>query len=198
MLLLHFFQKNTDLSLLCNRILKNYLFAFKYSLILKNNPDWFTQNSTGSILETVLLDFIDASYDNSSIKKILTPLIDAVQPKCISDKVFKKIMNYPDLSTRELLITCMAHKKLTEVQLIHLCNTGSEFECFFELSLLYYKDDNYSFNQFVEFIDKFKNSTFGYMYNELLDELLHCELFSEEKQEWVRNQKTGDGLREPS
>lgn len=189
-----------NLSLLCKQISKNWLIALKYSLLLKVNPDWLTQNYSGDIPEAILLGFIDVSCNSLIVQKTLSSLIDVVQPECITDKVFKKIINYPDINTRELLITCMAHKKLTEAQLIQLCDVGSEFECFFELALLYYRDDNYSVDLLAELLKKFKNSRFGYMYSELLDELFYCEIFTEKKQKWVageKQKKTGDGLCEP-
>lgn len=168
------FQKSDSLSSLCNMIISSRIAACKCWLLLKNDPDWISQGFCGNVEEPIFLKLIDKSAKNKLMQDLLVSIVDAADAECITDRVFEKLTAFPKMLMREKLIVSLCHKRLSETQLSFLCNIGTQFECFFELSIIYYTDSSYSLDHMAALFEAFKKCRFGYMYTELLTELLDC------------------------
>ena len=180
MLFTLFSPKFDSISSLCNTILNSRIDAYRCYFILKRNPDWISNNYCGKVEEMYFLRLIDSSVDDKLLQTILVSILDSVDAECITDFVFRKLIEYPESIIRQRLIVSLCHKKLSEKQLRLLCNIGTEFECFFELSIIYYTESNYSLEYFKDFLESFKKCSFGYMYTELLTETLDFNKASSE------------------
>lgn len=172
---------NSSISSLCDVIVNSRIAACKCCIMLKRNPDWVSRCFCGNIEEPVFLRLIDRSTKSKLMQDLFVSIVDAADAECITDRVFRTLTAFPKTSTREKIIISLSHKKLSEPQLLFLCNIGTEFECFFELAIIYYTEKFYSFDHMSAFFEKFKNGSFGYMYSELLTELLENYKASDEE-----------------
>ncbi len=66
---------------------------------------------------------------------------DELSPSFIQSVAY--LEKYPNESVREEFEVSLAHKKLTEQQLLALCESRNTFECYFELAALYYENNEY-------------------------------------------------------
>lgn len=81
------------------------------------------------------------------------------------------MLRHPNEDTRQQLIINLSHKRLTEVQLRILCDEQPAFECFFELAILYYAENEHSLENLAAFVDEFARSKYSYLLPELISEL---------------------------
>lgn len=173
--------KSDSISSLCNIIVNSRIAACKCCILVKKNPDWVSQGFCGNVEEPVFLRLIDRSAKNKLMQDLLVSIVDVADAESITDCVFGKLTAFPEVLTREKIIVSLCHKKLSETQLLFLCNIGTEFECFFELSIIYYTESSYSIDHMMAFFEAFKKSSFSYMYTELLMELLDCYKASDDE-----------------
>lgn len=186
MLLKTTFQNNGDLLLLCNALIENNDGAKACNDKIRRNPNWIAENYGQYLDETVFCEFIDASIERSDLRGVLEAVVDHVNASCVTDKVFKKLINFQCRSIKKRMIVSLAHKTLSEPQLIDLCNIGTEFECFFELARLYYMSTKHSLGILVKFLENFcSNSQFSYMYQDLICEMYMLKAGTSEKSEWL-------------
>lgn len=174
MQLYNFSQKDKRIIVLCERVLKNKFIAYISLFILRCNPNWIEDNYSGMIPENLVLDLINRSCIQRCYTRLLVPIIDVLDSSSITDIVFQKLVRFPESNIKKELIVCLCHKELKEQQLLKLCEIGTEFECFFELAFIYYKSNTYSLDKLKSFLEGFYISEFGYLYKELLQELIDC------------------------
>lgn len=164
--------KNENLDILINRILNGDIRVEKFLSFLRKNQNFFEENVAGEIEKSTLIKILEKGNKNREYGKLLVNLIDIIDEKVIDDVVFEKIIFFSNKEIRESLIVSLVHKKLTEQQMLYLCNYGRYFECYFELAILYYVSKDYSLEKLEAFIEEFSKCKFSYMLEELLNELL--------------------------
>ena len=164
--------KNENLDILINRILNGDIRVEKFLSFLRKNQNFFEENVAGEIEKSTLIKILEKGNKNRDYGKLLVNLIDIIDEKVIDDVVFEKIIFFSNKEIRESLIVSLVHKKLTEQQMLYLCNYGRYFECYFELAILYYVSKDYSLEKLEAIIEEFSKCKFSYMLEELLNELL--------------------------
>lgn len=170
--LLNFSLKNHDLEHLCNWILEYEEIFNEFLEIIKENPDWVEENTNCIVSSSMLLKIIKSSLDNKKYSYLLISIVDVVDDSCINEQVFEMLIYFPDTDIRGILQVSLAHKKLTENQLVLLCQEETTFECFFELASLYYEDSIYDIEKLKAFIENFRKCKYSYMIENLLTELV--------------------------
>lgn len=185
-------QRRIDLNDICSKICSEQNSLFKYARCLRNNPDWITDNCTDLLQEDILLRLIDLSCEDKRYTVLLNAVVDVLDGKSVTDKAFYKLVSFPNNSVAESLKISLAHKTLSESQLLVLCSDESIFECFFELAILYYKSPNCDFEKFRNFLDTFSSGKFSYLYEELLLELSGVKTLDEKKLDWIVQQIQGN------
>ncbi len=180
-----FFGSN-DLEHLCQKILNSKKDLQECLRRIEGNFNWIGENFVGIVSAETLNKIIKRSICDVNYRNFLINIIDLIEGQTINDDIFKQLIEFPDRETREYFEVSMAHKKLSEQQLIFLCDSQNTFECFFELAILYYKDNAYDKEIFEKFIVNFNECKYSYMLGELLGELIECCVASSfEKKEYV-------------
>ena len=121
--------------------------------------------------------------------------METTSDSSITDIVFERLMEFPISDERCTLLIILSHKKLSEKQLLSLCDAGCAFECFFELAALYYTNSKFSSCVFKDFLLKFLQGKFSEMFNDLIYELSnYCEASNMQKREILKEyeKNTGD------
>ena len=168
--LLHFFQRDRKLSSLCANLLQNPIWYMISILSLRNNADWIMENYDTSVPEDVLIKFIE-KYSLKKRDIVFREVIDHIDATSINNNVFYKLVNIANPEVREAVIVSLCHKQLQENQLVYLCDVGTQFECFFELAILYYTKEEHAISLLEDVLSQMRNGPFGYMYTDLLQEL---------------------------
>ncbi len=183
-----FFRKHMDINVFCRCILDNKITLFVSSLFLEKHPDWVGERCFGNVNVDILIQLIDLGLEDARAFPALEQILEAASESSMTDMVLERILKFPVLEKRQIFLIALFHKKLTEKQLLLLCDTVCAFECFFELASLYYTDSKYSLNVFSDFLFKFSQCKFSEMLNDLIYELLNCYTpSSQEKKEFVVN-----------
>lgn len=195
MALSKFFQKDIDIDYFCEKVLGNKITILISGLLLKCNPDWIQENCFGNVTPNNLIDLIDLSIKNQKAIPILEQILETTSDSSITDIVFESLMEFPISDARCTLLIILSHKKLSEKQLLSLCDAGYAFECFFELAALYYTNSKFSFCVFENFLLKFSQCKFSEMFNDLIYELSnYYEASNMQKREILKEyeKNTGD------
>lgn len=166
-----FFQKDIDINCFCEKILGSKSTIFISNVLLKCNPDWIQEKCFGNVTPNTLINLIDLSIKNQKAIPILEQILETVSDSSITDTVFERLMEFPISDARCTLLIILSHKKLSEKQLLSLCDVGCAFECFFELAALYYTNSKFSSRIFEDFLLKFLQCKFSEMFNDLIFEL---------------------------
>lgn len=166
-----FFQKDIDINCFCEKILGSKSTIFISNVLLKCNPDWIQEKCFGNVTPNNLIDLIDLSIKNQKAITILEQILETTSDSSITDTVSERLMEFPISDERCTLLIILSHKKLSEKQLLSLCDAGYAFECFFELAALYYTNSKFSFCVFENFLLKFSQCKFSEMFNDLIYEL---------------------------
>lgn len=191
-----FFQKDIDIDCYCEKILESKSIIFISNVLLKCNPDWIQEKCFGNVTPNNLIDLIDLSIKNQKVTPILEQILETASDSSITDIVFEKLMEFPIPDARCTLLIILSHKKLSEKQLLSLCDVGYAFECFFELAALYYTNSKFSSCVFENFLLKFSQCKFSEMFNDLVYELSnYYEASNMQKREILKEyeKNTGDG-----
>lgn len=190
-----FFQKDIDINCFCKKILGSKSTIFISNVLLKCNPDWIQEKCFGNVTPNNLIDLIDLSIKNQKAIPILEQILETTSDSSITDTVFERLMEFPISDARCTLLIILSHKKLSEKQLLSLCDAGYAFECFFELAALYYTNSKFSFCVFENFLLKFSQCKFSEMFNDLIYELSnYYEASNMQKREILKEyeKNTGD------
>lgn len=196
MALSKFFQKDIDIDYFCEKVLGNKITILISGLLLKCNPDWIQENCFGNVTPNNLIHLIDLSIKNQKVIPILEQILETTSDSSITDIVFERLMEFPISDERCTLLIILSHKKLSEKQLLSLCDAGCAFECFFELAALYYTNSKFSSCVFKDFLLKFLQGKFSEMFNDLIYELSnYYEASNMQKKEILKeyDSSTGDG-----
>lgn len=189
MLSLNFSPKDSNLTSLCNNLLNSKYMTFYCNCRLNHNSNWIANNFQGVVSEKIFLRFLDDSVKSHRKQRLLVAMVDMLEAPSITNAIFDSIMNYPITTVRDAMDVCLCHKRLNESQLRTLCYTGNHFECFFELSQMYYSNDNYSLEDVISISNQFKNGPFSYMYLVFLQEMFDCtQSPNSDKIRWLSNE----------
>lgn len=138
---------------------------------IESDPCWTEKNSVSPISAETLTELVRASYSERRLWSVLAELTDAVGAASVSDAAFDAMLRHPNEDTRQQLMISLSHKRLTEAQLRILCDEQAAFECFFELAIRYYAENEHSLEKFAAFVDEFARSKYSYLLPELISEL---------------------------
>ena len=188
MALCPYFPKDRKLDALCQKIKKHKFCQIWVSCLVQYNPDWMTKTLGGKVTEELLLEIINLAKENKHLRVILPAIIDCMDEDCLTDRVFSSLIQFPVKEVKASLIVCLCHKKLSEDQLIVLCELGTQFECFFELAQRYYVDCACPTEKFQMICYSFRKSVFSDMYDAFLEEFLSINTNDIAKQKWVEAQ----------
>ena len=166
----NFSRKLTNINIVCNDVIHNN----NWKSIFHKNPDWLLDNCFGEIDSNLLYDLVKLRYENKLDFCILYPFVEYATGDVISDNIFDMLLSFEN-KERESFLVSLSHKKLSEKQLLYLCDIGYTFECYYDLAILYYTDKKYSCDDLKVIIMRFKNGKFSYLYDDLLLELSSIE-----------------------
>lgn len=121
---------------------------------LKNNniEQIFDDYAKDMVDERLLLKLLRKSIFSSKLKECLIEIIFAIDEKSFTEKVFRFCLKYPG-KFKLTLLTQLAHMWLSVEQLEMLNNRIKTPEAFCKL-LCIYADDNYTDDEFIEFINR--------------------------------------------
>ncbi|MHB1453660.1 MAG: hypothetical protein ACYCYM_06885 [Saccharofermentanales bacterium] len=151
--------------------LQEYI-EFCYTAILIN-PDWISENSFGRVEDCTLIKLIHKSYKSKKLQVLLVSIVDSLDGENISNSVFELLYDYPVNGVKKELWTALCHKSLAENQLLKLCELDFTWECYYELAILYFVNARYTQQDIIDFIIKFSKSSFFYMHDDLVKELIY-------------------------
>ena len=138
---------------------------------IKQQDDWLLKNCTGNIKESLFQELITNAKKQYLLSEVVAQLIDYASEFDITDKIFNLLMSFSS-KKRDMFIVPLSHKRLSEQQLLVLCNYGKTFEPYYELAIIYYTNDTFTDEKLKSFLQMFKASKYGYLYEDLLQELL--------------------------
>ena len=133
-------RKTDDLNVICKRILNKESVLNEYYQKKLDNPDWFEENTAGYVKNQHLDEMIERSYLDEKLCYILQKIVDVIDNN-LDEKIFDKLFKYPNKNIRDYFCMSLSHKMLNEMQLLRLCEPGITFECYFELAILYYRNE---------------------------------------------------------
>lgn len=189
MQLLNCSPKRININSLCCKIISKQIYALKYIILFRKDPNWAEDNCIGIVTSDILLELIEYVAQNPICFCILDQIVDLADGAAITDVIFKKLFQWQNLKEKEALLISLCHKKLNEKQLIALCKTQCTFECFYELGALYYTEPTFSTDLFIQFVLNFKRCKYAEQYEDLICELRSCYDASEPaKYRWVLEQ----------
>ncbi len=162
--------------LLCN-FMRSPLFRILLLRQYRQQPNLFEDHYAGNVDPSVLMQWIQFCAHSCLGKKILYPIVDAIDGKSISDEIFNMLLAFPKRSVRQMLIVSLCHKHLSVNQLKALCAIGQCFECFFALVVRQYQDCTATTDDFRDAVKIFLNSKYTAMSEDLWTELraVPCE-----------------------
>ena len=131
-------------------------FLINTKWLKNNNTELLLDNYTKDIVdERLLLKLLKKSVFSSKLKECLLEIIFAIDEKSFTKKVFRFCLRYPGKFNLTLL-TQLAHMWLSVEQLEILNKRIKTPEAFCKL-LCIYADDNYTDDEFVEFLIRNNN-----------------------------------------
>lgn len=191
-----------DINEFCKNVINGKTNINEYNQQIEENPNWLEEVAYGVIDIDILSSLVNLCITNFALSEFLKDIIEYVDGEYITDDIFNKLCFFPKNSIRKAFLISLAHKDLTEKQLLFLCDTEYVFEPFFELSMRYYRECEYSLEVLQKFLKKFRNTKFATMYNDLVLELYESsDASNKEKKEYItsiikntKNTKNGGAL----
>jgi len=175
--LINTFPENLkSLNELCRHIIMQTSVGRQMSKAIENYPNLFEDRVIDTTLDAdIFLKLYQISLNNPKMSFLLYRIVDILHENSCSNEVLQLLTSYPDVHFRERFVIALSHKKMPVEMLKKLCETNICFECFFELIILQYANDEFSKEDLKNSIAQFLNSPFKEMWPDLVFELKKIE-----------------------
>lgn len=152
---------------------------------LSKDPNYIEKNFSGYVNEEDMIKLIRKVQKKRKRRWFLEEILNVVDEKSISEKVFQLLVHYPKEKGRKSILILLCHKCLEDTMLYRLCRCNIAFECYYELGEHIYKEEKYSIEDFRNHVNFFFQSPFGKEIPIFLEELTrYDQLVSKDKKEY--------------